>query len=246
MFALLRFLYDLPYAEDATDEWVTSLEPHALVYVVADKYQLEPLQEAVAENMRAIITSKAYTHKMGYLRWCDSFESASDFFGALKTMLEVTTKRDTGARKVLMDFLIQNIDFFRKQDDLLSLLKEWPEFAIEIISHADLESEAEGFWMCTDENCATNIPSCSKCNFPFEPHFLRRYRYDEMWQCPPCKSIDQPSCVDCRTKITWVPQSACISLDSESEESHDKEHNVIDLDVGLDAAAKANRWHAGS
>jgi len=243
MFALLSFLYDLPYTTDPTEDWDTSLEPHALVYVVADKYQLGSLREAVAENMQKVITDKAYTHTAGFLRYCNSFKNSDDFFSALETILEYTTPQDNQARKVLIDFIIQNIDFFRKQSELLSLFEGNPELAIEIISHQDLESEAEGFWMCEDENCGTNIPSCgSKCKFMFEPHFLRRYRYDEQWKCPVCKFVGQPHCVDCRTKISWVPESAC-NLDE--QESGNGKENAMDVDVASGAATKASRWHAG-
>jgi hypothetical protein len=236
--ALLRFLYDLPYTAEANSKWLTSLQPHAQVYVVADKYQLGPLKEAVAANMRNTVTSKAYTHVSGYLRWCGTFKNADDFFGALQTVLEVTTTHDKLARKVFMDFLVQNIDFFRKEDDLLSLLKEHPDLAAELISHPDLETEAEGCWMCAEDGCATSIPSCGKCKFLFEPHFLRSYRYDDIWQCPVCKFVGPPNCVECRTEISWVPESPD---EGQAEESHEREQ----AEIGVDAGLKANRWFAG-
>jgi hypothetical protein len=217
------------------------LHPHAEVYVVADKYQLDSLKEAVAGKMRNIISAKGYTHKMGYLRHCDSFKNSDDFFGALRIILDVTTTQDTCARKVLMDFIIQNVDFFRKQDEMLSLLRDYPELAIDLISHPDLESEAEGFWMCysgDDDDCGTNIPSCGRCKFLFESYFLRRYRYDEKWECPVCRYVDHPHCVDCRAQIAWVPESACTLQEQETGNGED---NAMDLDDGLDEAAKANR-----
>jgi uncharacterized CHY-type Zn-finger protein len=245
MHALLRFLYDLPYTAEANAKWITSLKPHARVYVVADKYQIGALKEAVAENMRKVIANKSYTHRSGFLRYCKSFKNADDFFSALQTILKVTTTHDILARKVLMDCIIQNIDFFRKQDDLLSLLKEHPDLAAAIISHPDLESEAEDFWSCMDDSCATNITSCGNCKFLFEPHFLRRYRYDAVWQCPSCQSVAEPKCVECRTEISWVPESMCKSQDHEAEESRERELYVVDLVTGLSASAKANRWFAG-
>lgn len=241
MMALLRFLYGLPYDAEANRKWGISLQPHASVYVVADKYQLDPLKEAVAKNMQKIITSKTYTHKSGYLRWCDSFKNAGDFFGALNTILEVTTTQDTQARKVLIVFIIQNIDFFRKRNELLSLFKQQPEFAVQIISHPDLEVEADGTWMCYDDSCNRSVPGCTGCNSVFEPQFLRRYRYDDQWQCPVCKVVDQASCVECKSKISWVPESTGDSSESESDNG---EQDGMDLDDGVNAAAKVNRWQA--
>ena len=235
MFALLRFLYDLPYDAEANSKWVSSLLPHAQVYVVADKYQIGALKEAVADNMRKVITAKSYTDKSGYLRYCDSFKNSDDFFGALHIILEVTTASDVLARKVLTDFIIQNVDFFRKQNELLSLFKDYPELAVQLISHPDLETEAEGFWMCFSDDCSTNVPSCSKCNVPFQLYYLRRYRYEDEWECQGCKFIGRPSCLDCKAEITWVPEPEC---DVAEPESGDGEEDGMDLDDGSDAAAK--------
>lgn len=242
MLALLRFLYDLPYNAEANSKWVSSLQPHASVYVVADKYQLDSLKEAVANNMQKILTSKTYTNNLGHLRWCDSFKNAGDFFGTLNTILEVTTTQDTQAREVLICFIIHNINFFRKQDKLLSLFKDYPELAVQLISDPDLEVEAEGTWMCVEDSCVSSVPGCTKCNLVFEPQFLRRHRYDEQWQCLVCKVVDQASCVECKSKISWVPESDGDSTDNESD---NEERDSMDLDDGAAAAAKVNRWNAG-
>jgi hypothetical protein len=209
-------LYDLPYDAEANAKWLTSLHPHAQVYVVADKYQIGSLKEAIAENMEKVISAKAYTDKTGYLQHCDYFKNARDFYSALQIILKVTTTQDKQAREVLTNFLIQNIDFFRKKDEFLSLLKEHLELAIELINHEDLETEAAGFWMCIEQDCGINIPSCSNCKFVFEAYFLRRYRYDGLWECPKCKFLVHPACVDCRAKVSWVSDSACAQAEEES------------------------------
>jgi hypothetical protein len=232
-------LYGLPYDAEANSKWLASLYPHAQVYVAADKYQIEPLKEAIADNMREVISDKNYTHKVGYLQHCNSFKNAGDFYSALKTILEVTTAQDTQARGVLLDFLIQNINFFRKENEFLFLVKDFPDLAVELICHEDLESEAEGLWMCIEQDCGINIPSCSKCKFLFEAHFLRRYRYDDLWECPKCRVVDKPACVDCRAEIVWVSDSDCAKAEQESGEG-----NAMDVDDDSDAAAKASREHA--
>ena len=216
------------------------MQPHAEVYVVADKYQIDALKVAVANNMHKVITAKSYTDKMGFLRYCESFKNSDDFYGALHIILEVTTTSDTLARKVLMDFLVQNADFFRKQKELLSMFRDHPELAVELISHPDLEIEAEGFWMCFSDDCSTNVPTCGKCNVPFQLYFLRRYRYDEEWECPGCKFVGEPSCLDCKATITWVAEP---ERDVMEEESGTEEEDGMHVDDGLDAAAKASRGH---
>ena len=106
MSALLHFLHSLPYDAEANTKWLSSLQPYAQVYVVADKYQIGALKETVADNMLRVIRSKDYTHKTGYLRWCSSFKKSDDFFNALQTILEITTTQGTLTRKVLVDFII--------------------------------------------------------------------------------------------------------------------------------------------
>lgn len=236
MMALFRYLYGLPYTAEANAKWISSLQPHAQLYVVAEKYQIPALQATIVENMRRIITSKFYTHNTGYLRWCKSFRNSDDFFGALSTILEVTTIPDTPVRKVLVDFIVQNIDFFKKQKELSSVFRDFPELAAELIVHPDLESEAEGSWMCDDDSCNISVPSCGTCKAIHEPHFLRRYRHEDLWECPRCKVVDEAKCLECSTTVSWVPER---KTDLTEQEAGNGGGNAMDLDDGSDADTEA-------
>ena len=70
---------------------------------------------------------------------------------------------------------------------------------------------------------------------------MRRYRYDDAWECPSCKSVDQPSCLDCKATITWVAEP---EHDVAEDESGIGDKDDMDVDGGSDAAAKASRRHA--
>lgn len=85
MTALVRYLYDLPYADD-TEGWCTRLQPHALVYVVADKYQIESLKTEVCDNMKAIIGDRLNLER--------SASDRVDFLGAVRTMVSCTRPQD--------------------------------------------------------------------------------------------------------------------------------------------------------
>ena len=121
----------------------------------------------------------------------------------------------------------------------------WPAaarlLAVQLFSEPDLESEAEGFWMCFSDDCSVNVPTCDKCKVPFQPYFMRRYRYDDQWECPSCKVVDQPTCLDCKAAITWVAEP---ERDVE-EESDTGDEDDMDVDDGSDAAAKASRRRGG-
>jgi hypothetical protein len=175
MIALLRSLYSLSYTKDVTKQWATSLRPHAMVFVVAEKYQIETLREEVCLQMRRIINSAGYLelernpkHPLG-----GRLKNTSDYVGALRTILAGTppqnsTTEETDGRNLPIGFLIQNIEVFRMEDELLSLLIESANLGADIIGHQDLECEAHGRWCCGHYHCADSVPSCKKCGIDFE------------------------------------------------------------------------------
>jgi hypothetical protein len=60
MIALLCFIYGHSYTEDATQRWNIALQPHAMVFVVAEKYQVEALKQDICLNIRQILRSAEY------------------------------------------------------------------------------------------------------------------------------------------------------------------------------------------
>jgi hypothetical protein len=210
MVSLLRSLYSLSYTQDATIQWATSLQPHAMVLVAAEKYQIEALKEEVCHQMQRIISSAGYLelernpkHPLG-----GRLKNTGDYVGALRTILAGTPPQDpttgeTDGRKLLINFLIQNLEMFRMEDELLSLLIESPNLGAEIIGHRDLECEAHGRWFCGHYHCADSVPSCKKCSKDFERGFMRRHRYDQRWECSMCKTSDEPICKNCKSWIVW-------------------------------------------
>lgn len=207
--ALLRYIYGLPYTADTTKQWFDTLLPRALVYVVANKYQVEALRKEVCENMRLILNFKAYLAVERVPNdWLEErLKNRTDFTVALQTIIAGTTTNDTQGRKLLMDVLIQNFPHLRRTEELASLLKEVPELGVEIIAHDDFECDARGFWDCADPDCDAGVPNCKVCKTVFEPHHRRTYRYDLKWPChgPFCKVFDQPTCKNCETRTCWTP-----------------------------------------
>jgi hypothetical protein len=210
MVALFRFIYSLPYTDHFTKKRTTSLQPHAMVFVAAEKYRLHAIKKEICLNMLQVITSAEYlelernaNHPLG-----GRLKHTSDYIGALRTILACTlphtsTTEETDGRKLLIDFLIQNIEMFRMEDEQLALLIEFPNFGVEIIGHQDLECEAHGYWRCGYFHCADSFPSCKKCEKDFKPGFLRRHRYDQRWKCSMCKTSSEPICGNCKSWIVW-------------------------------------------
>lgn len=216
MMALLHFLYDIPYQTDATKDWARALKSYAEVYVVAEKYQIGALKSDVFEKMQEIITSDQYLETEG-LRpdgVPERLKNKIDFIDALRIIYAGTPTEDTQARKMMLEFLIQNINFLRKEVELLSLLRVCPDLGADIIGHPDLDCEANGYWRCDNKVCKEARPECGGCDYPFEAYEQSRYRHEEAWQCPSCDIVDPPVCNYCSTWIQWKPRSVPGRLNS--------------------------------
>jgi hypothetical protein len=175
MMALLRYLYGIPYplidpeADDFHhfDEPCGScLQDHALVLVVAEKYQITTLHMDTYKNMAKTIG----------LPNC----SFDNFTVTLRTILTSTSK-DSLTRVIMMDACFAGLQEFRERKDFISLLVALPDLGIEIIKNADFKIEPLGKWVYEEEmECGdTSKPGCRECRraygsiIPFEDAFSR-------------------------------------------------------------------------
>lgn len=216
MVVLLRYLYGLPYGEDDTKQWARILKPHAEIYAVADKYQIEPLKSHVYKKMQKIIISNQYlqTRLIGSSCITAQLVNKVDFVHALQIIYTGTTTDDTQARILMIEFLIRNIELLRREDELLSLLRECPDLGADILGHPNLEREAEGFWCCGEPDCGEGCPACANCSRIFRACSLGKYRHEKLWRCQVCKAVDFPICRVCETRVCWYSGSPPRGLDA--------------------------------
>lgn len=212
--ALLRFLYDLPYSIDDTERWTKTLKPHAAIYVVADKYQIEPLQSHVYEEMQKIARSSEYLKIEAIDEDVTAYRLTNkvDFVDALRTIYAGTPAKDSRGRKLMIDFLIQNIDVLKKEVELSALLKDTPDLCVEVIAHPDLHCNADGLWDCNGDYCDVTHPACRNCELMYTELTLSRYRREKLWRCQFCKFVGPAMCNDCKDSIWWQPHSVLESL----------------------------------
>jgi hypothetical protein len=197
MMVLLRYLYGIPYpTTDPSDEDFSqaSLQDHAQVFVVAEKYQISKLR-------------RDYTLDF------DDF-ACEDFALSLRAILAGTTLENT-ARKLMMKVCIAELRHLRFNDAFLALLPESPELAVEIIKHPYLELEHPGKWHCYGwdrfEGDSGGVPMCGLCGYndefaearPFEKSFAWQRRKQDIWSCPYCLQDVQPLCSACHYQISW-------------------------------------------
>lgn len=96
MVALLRYIYGLNY-EEYFSHRPDRLEPHAKVYVVVEKYQLQGLKLAVSSIMKRMIDSEID------LGANDAVASIVDFVSALRTVVTGVATDSDHLRRIVVD-----------------------------------------------------------------------------------------------------------------------------------------------
>jgi hypothetical protein len=196
MMMLLRYLYALPYITVEPDEVKGAfLQPHALVYIVAEKYQIRRLRDEAYTNMENIVDP----HNS------DDYKIA-DFSLALQTILSATMP-DSDVRVLMMQACIAMLPKLREDEGFLSLLADLPDLAVDIIEHIDLA----GDWQCDEGQTCGGLPTCANpvdpkplCSEPFERSFSLKYRGQPKWPCPTCGAVAIPVCSNCGGSIEWL------------------------------------------
>jgi len=192
MMVLLRYLYALPYAAvDEEDVREARLHPHALVYVVAEKYQIARLRDEAYANILTIVGP-----------WGVPSYRFVDFHAALRTIY-TSTLPSNKVRALMVQVCISKL---RENDDFASLLLELPDFGVEIIKHVDLA----GDWICSDGHGCDGLPTCFSCvapngeyTPPLEQSFTHKHLDQEEWVCPSCGMLMAPQCSMCEGPIKW-------------------------------------------
>ena len=117
--AMLRFLYDQPYAADeATWHDGISLMPHLHVYVVAEKYDLQNLKRAAFENIGSILGND---------------NESVDLYEALRVAFTLTPTGDQMVRTLFTDSCGTRLPRLIKQPDFIKVLDEVAELGSAIV-----------------------------------------------------------------------------------------------------------------
>lgn len=130
-------------------------------------------------------------------------KNLDDFVDALRIIYAGTASEDAGTRPLMIDALLENISQMRREDKLLSLLKECPDLGAEIIGHPNLQCEAEGVWYCTYKQCADCVPVCGRCLFHYHAPLWGNYNSLGHLRCPYCKARRAIECMNCRGEAAW-------------------------------------------
>jgi hypothetical protein len=123
MMVLLRHAYNLPY-DLVVNQSSRMLQHHALVFVLAGKYQCHTLEIEACGMMKATLDSHA----------C----SLEDFMQAIRVIFAATT-RDSTATACLVAACVADLCVLKQDAGFLLLLREIPDLGFEILRHQDLE-----------------------------------------------------------------------------------------------------------
>jgi hypothetical protein len=197
MVALLRYIYDLPY----DDDFELRLKPYAMVYVVADKYQVNGLKLAVSDEMKRIAVC-LHPSQLSSLT-LDEDVAISDFLDALRIVVTCTTTHDQLARRFMVEACIANLQAWHSEPALLSLLRESADLGAEIIGHPNIACAFPGDWVCGGGCKARCTPLCMGCEKVFEDDYARRNHETARWICEFCQYTGRPVCSECSQTVEW-------------------------------------------
>jgi hypothetical protein len=187
MVALLRHIYELPYDTMLKDQ-CDRLQPHAMVYVVAEKYQVDGLKRAISQRMNSII---------------ESHLDIRDFVKAYRTIAESTTRHDAHARKMMVGKCITRLHHLHRDAEFISLLREHADLGVDMIEHQDLPRAFPEERVCAGTCNDTSMPVCYDCGEFFSDAFASKHRYTETWGCEECEYQAAPVCTKCGEYVVW-------------------------------------------
>ena len=108
--AMLRFLYGEPYpADEAHWHDGKTMLPHAQVYTVAEKYEVENLKVQVHKNMVKLIQFGG---------------DNPDLIETIREIFYQTPDTDTMARKLMIDHCVRFLSELSQQEGFVALLEE--------------------------------------------------------------------------------------------------------------------------
>jgi hypothetical protein len=123
MLAMIRFLYGLPYEADEP-HWHDdkTMLPHAQVYTVAEKYELENLKVQVHKNMVKLI------------RVSGDKPDQTDLIETIRQIIETTPDTDTMARSLVIDHYVHWLPQLSQQSEFIALLEEHGKLGAAVIT----------------------------------------------------------------------------------------------------------------
>ena len=196
MVALLRYIYGLPYAACFSGR-PDRLYPHAKVYVVAEKYQIQGFKLAVSRSVKRKLHSEMNLGKE------NADGSIVNFMDTFQAVVKGIAARDNQLRKMMVDACVWNLRYLRQKPTFLALLEDSPGLSVEIISHPDLECGLPGDWIC-EVGCDDRFePVCFHCSEPFGDGFAMSHRGDRYWYCGKCENNVAPICGICEQPLAW-------------------------------------------
>jgi hypothetical protein len=133
----------LPYVKDPAG-WnkTTSILPHALVYVTAEKYQIHGLKTESCSAMSDIllINSEPKDHALEWL-------CSSDQLRALRKTITDTPTNDTAGRDLLVSHCIHLMPGLNNDQAFMQLVADVPVLSADLITHIhnrkDHDSDAD-------------------------------------------------------------------------------------------------------
>lgn len=124
---MLRFLYDLPYADGISASYDgKALLQHAEVYVVAEKYGVNNLKPLIYDDVSSLLEYNG---------------EKTDLVDAIETIIENTPDNDNMVRTLLVGHCVEYLDELRQQKGFMDLLARVGDVGAALIAKMDLSKD---------------------------------------------------------------------------------------------------------
>lgn len=199
--ALLAHIYGQKYSYA---EGSDSLQKLALLFVAAEKYQLSELQGILYGRLNRTIESQHF--------------DPEDFYNAVRTIFTLTGQ-DSRARSPVLSGCVHHLGEFRQDSDFVSLLNEFPDLSVAILTSHELACAFPGDWVCEhgyaeEYILCDGVSTCSyrdveigkepsACGYEFTRLFAWKHHNIMNWLCPSCGNLTRPRCSGCQGHGTW-------------------------------------------
>jgi hypothetical protein len=191
MMAMFRYIYDVRYYK-STEAGDDKLQTLATIYLVADKYDVDGLQESVIDWMESVLQYS--TERDIQARK----PKPNDFLAATKLIFNGTVKQDDICRQLLIKFCVLCIRDLKKLPEFATLLSEHADLGAGILAQENLNIMLEGSWYCDGDEHKFAVPCCPNiyCETTFPMWYLLDNYRKKLWKCPVCQEEVTPVCCE--------------------------------------------------
>jgi hypothetical protein len=210
MMTLLAHIYGQPYSYAEGDD---PLQKLALLFVAAEKYQLlsGPQGSRLHGKLFNGLESKIQSQNF----------DLDDFYNAVRIIFTSAglNPNVSNVRAPMISGCVSYLEELRQDPEFVTLLKDFPDLSIAILTSHELACAFPGDWGCEsglieEYFLCDGVPVCphkitkigkepSACGYRFTKLYAWRHSNVINWRCQSCGNLSRPICSGCQRYGAW-------------------------------------------